>query len=164
MNVHWWPIAALGLTLAACGGEEKQAASTPAAAAATADTAAATATATAAADTLPPEEQAAADVAVAYAQAIAKEDWEAACATRTESEQKEAAKLGGSCPKTFAKLFEGKPTDLFADVEAGEVRIEGEKAGIDLVQPGQDEPALTLGAVMADGEWRLEDMKDSEIP
>jgi hypothetical protein len=53
---------------------------------------------------------------------------------------------------------------MFKDVKAGDVRIKGEKAGIDLVQPGQTKPATTLGAVLENGQWRLKDLEDSEIP
>jgi hypothetical protein len=44
------------------------------------------------------------------------------------------------------------------------VRIRGKKAGVDIVQPGQTEPALTLVAVRDGGRWRLEDVADDEAP
>ena len=37
-------------------------------------------------------------------------------------------------------------------------------AGIDLTQPGQSKPALTIAAVRGGGEWRLEDVPDAKMP
>jgi len=63
------------------------------------------------------------------------------------------AVIGGSCEKAFAAIFKGKPTDIFA----GDVRVEGTRAEVDLVQPGQSEPATSLVATRTGGEWRLID-------
>ena len=53
-------------------------------------------------------------------------------------------------------IFKDKPTDLFDGSEAGEVRIEGDVAGVDIHQSGQKEPATTLAVVRTDGGWYLE--------
>jgi len=37
------------------------------------------------------------------------------------------------------------------------VRVKGTRAEVDLVQPGQSEPATSLVATKAGGEWRLID-------
>ena len=117
-----------------------------------------------AAPDLDPAEQEAADVALRYIHAVAEEDWEAACATRTQEERAGMARLGGSCARGFEAIFKGKPTTIFATIEAGDVRIKGDIAGVDLVQPGQTEPAVTLGVVRENGEWLLEDMDDGDVP
>jgi hypothetical protein len=145
MRIRLWPVAAV-VALAGCGGTEKPAAAPKA-------------TPTAAT-----QKQQAADVALRYIRAIAKHDWAGACATRTQAEQDDMARTAGSCEKGFKAILGGKPTDIFDGVEVGDVRIVGSRAGIDIVQPGQSEPATTLGAVKENGSWRLADLKDSEIP
>ena len=110
------------------------------------------------------DEQAAADVALRYAHAIAGEDWAAVCETRTEAERKSFARDAGSCPRAFELILKDKPTEAFALVKAGDVRIRGNVAGIDLIQPGQTEPVTTLGAVKRHGEWLLAGMEENEIP
>jgi hypothetical protein len=112
----------------------------------------------------PPEQQEAADVAKRYLEAVSDKDWKAACETRAKSEQQEFAQMGGSCERVFEKIFEGKPVDMFDGAEIGEVRIEGAKAGIDVVQPGQKEAALTIAAVREDGHWLLKDVPDEQTP
>jgi hypothetical protein len=64
----------------------------------------------------------------------------------------------------FEKISEGKPVDVFDGAEIGEVRIEGDKAGIDVLQPGQDEAAMTLAAVRENGHWLLQDIPDEQTP
>jgi hypothetical protein len=44
------------------------------------------------------------------------------------------------------------------------VRIKRNRAGVDIVQPGQTEPALTLVAVREGRRWRLEDVPDNQAP
>jgi hypothetical protein len=44
------------------------------------------------------------------------------------------------------------------------VRIEGDTAGVDLVQPGQTEPAMTVAVVHENGVWALKDIPDAQIP
>ena len=120
--------------------------------------------ATAAKASLSPEAQEAATVSLRYLEAVVAEDWEAACETRSQRERKDLARLGGSCERALAAAFEGKSVKLFADARVGEVRIKSEKAGVDIVQPGQAEPVLTLVAVRDRGRWRLEDVPDDQAP
>jgi hypothetical protein len=149
----------LGAVLAGCGGgSDETPASKPAAT-----------PQTSAPDVKPerelaPDEQAAAAVAERYAHAIADKDWAAVCETRTAAERKAFAQAAGSCPQMFEAMLKDKPIEIFATIKAGDVRIRGNVAGIDLVQPGQNKPFTTLGAVKQHGEWLLEDMKDSKIP
>jgi hypothetical protein len=149
MRAHALVAAAVFAALTGCGGSDETAASKPAA---TASSSPAT------------DEQAAADVALRYAQAIADKDWEAVCSTRTQAERDEFARTAGSCSRAFELILKDKPTELFGTVKAGEVRIRGNVAGIDLLQPGQTEPVTTLGAVKQHGQWLLEDMKENKIP
>ncbi len=110
------------------------------------------------------DEQAAADMALRYLDAVVEHDWEAACETRSPDERKEFARMAGSCERMYKVLFEDKPTDLFDGSEAGEVRIEGDVAGVDIHQSGQKEPATTLAVVRTDGGWYLEDVPDAKTP
>ena len=44
------------------------------------------------------------------------------------------------------------------------MRIKGKIAGVDIVQPGQTEPATTFAAILENGHWYMGDVPDSEIP
>lgn len=111
----------------------------------------------------PPErdadEQEIADVAQRYLDALSSQDYEGACATRTEKEQRELARLAGSCPKAFAVIAREKPglTELFEQARIGDVRVSGRTATAEIVQPGQSEAAETLAAVREGGRWLLTD-------
>jgi hypothetical protein len=109
-------------------------------------------------------EKGAANVALRYLRAVAAEDWQAACETRTQREREDLSRLGGSCERALAAAFEDKPVALFERARVGEVRIKRDKAGVDIVQPGQTEPSLTLVAVREGQRWRLEDVPDSQAP
>jgi hypothetical protein len=111
-----------------------------------------------------PDQEEAATIAKRYLEAVSAKDWEAVCRTRTQSEQQKFARMGGSCERMFQKVFEGKPVDLFDDAKIGDVRIAGDKAGIDVEPPGQDDPVLTLAAVREHGHWLLQDVPDEETP
>ena len=110
------------------------------------------------------DRQQAADVAERYLQAVTTKDWSAACETRTRTERAELSRLGGSCARALAAAFAGKQVTLFEGARVGDVRIDGSKAGIDVLQPGQDEPAVTLVAVKEGATWRLEDVPDTQAP
>ena len=110
------------------------------------------------------DEKAAADVALRYIDAVVDKDWEAVCETRSPSERKEFARMAGSCERMYRVIFKEKPAELFDGSEAGEVRIEGDVAGVDIHQSGQRKPATTLAVVRTDGGWYLEDMSDAETP
>jgi hypothetical protein len=109
------------------------------------------------------DQKAAAAVAEKYAHAVAAKDWKTACATRTEAEQKQFAKLLGSCEQAMAKIFKGKPVEAFARVKAGPVTIAHGVAGVSMIQPG-GLARTKLAAVRDHGEWRLKDLPDEQIP
>ena len=112
------------------------------------------------------EEAELAELAQTYMSSWAEEDWEGVCGTRSRSDRKELARTAGSCERAFEVIATDKPgaAKLLAEARAGDVRIRGSLAGIDIVQPGQTEPATTLGAVKRDGEWLLEDIPDGKTP
>jgi hypothetical protein len=147
---------ALGLLLAACGSDEGGAGESGASVR--------PAQSTPATMTSDPVARRPADVALRYMRAVVDKDWAAACQTRTRREREDLARTGGSCARAFEIIFRGKATELFSAVEPGDVRIKGDLAGIDLVQPGHTRPALVLAAVRENGEWRLEDMDESKVP
>ena len=109
-------------------------------------------------------EQEAVTIAIRYARAIAAEDWAGVCATRSKKDLKEMARLAGSCERGFKVIFDGKPTALMETVEAGAVRVRGSMARGNLHQPGQAKPFTFVVAVRENGEWRLEDVPDSQAP
>jgi hypothetical protein len=110
------------------------------------------------------DEAAAAEMAMRYLNAVTERDWETVCQTRSRRERKEFARLGGSCERMYEVIFKDDPVDLFNGSEAGDVRIEGDIAGVDIHQPGQKQPATTLAVVRTDGGWYLEDVPDAKIP
>jgi hypothetical protein len=109
-------------------------------------------------------EQEAVEVALRYVRAVVARDFDSACATRTEKEQRELARLGGSCERALQAALGDKAVELFDGVRAGDVRIEGDRAGVDILQPQQSKPVATLVAVRDHGRWRLEDVPDSAAP
>jgi hypothetical protein len=110
------------------------------------------------------EEREAGDVAVRYFRAVAAKDWPEACATRTREERRELARIAGRCEAGMKAAFSSEQFEIFGNLRVGDVRIRGDVAGIDLVQPGQTKPALKAAAVRDGGAWRLESMPDDEIP
>jgi hypothetical protein len=111
-----------------------------------------------------PDEEETAAIAKRYLEAVSAEDWKAVCETRTQKEQQEFERIAGSCERVFEKIFQGKPVDALDGAEIGDIRIEGNKAGIDVHQPGHEEDSLTLAAVRENGRWLLQDVPDEETP
>ena len=105
-----------------------------------------------------------AGVAERYLSAFSDEDWETVCETRSKKDRDELARLAGSCERAFEAVAKSKPvaTEIFADARAGEVRISGDRADVDIVQPGQSEAATTLVAIKRDGAWLLEDVPEDD--
>ena len=99
-----------------------------------------------------------------YLHAVAAKDWTKVCATRAAAEQKQFARLGGSCPRMFGRMMAGKPVAIFGTAKAAAVRIRGDIAGIDVVQPGSAKVQTTLAAVKDGGEWKLKDVPDAKTP
>jgi hypothetical protein len=121
---------------------------------------------TAPAPTGPASEREAAALAVRYVSALVHKDWAVACQTRIAAEQRKLADAAdGSCPRAFEHLFTERPTtDRYVGVRAGEVRIKGPLAGIDLIAQGEPGPRITLGAVRENGQWRLKDLPKHLVP
>jgi hypothetical protein len=118
------------------------------------------------APTGPESRREAAAVAVKYVSALVNSDWAAACETRIAAEQRKLADAAdGSCARAFERIFKQRPTtDRYVGVRAGEVRIEGPLAGIDMIARGEPGPRITFGAVRENGEWRLKDLPKHLVP
>jgi hypothetical protein len=112
------------------------------------------------------EEEQAAAVVLEYIDALSARDWAGVCDTRTEQDRRELAITAGSCERAFQLLAKARPgLDVaFQDARTGEVRIEGDVASVDVVQPGQTEPATTITAVRENGGWALESRSASRNP
>jgi hypothetical protein len=151
-------IGLLVVGVTACG-ESPQSTESPA------TRAAATPTATAAATEQTPEAEIR-QAATNYITGLADQDWSRVCESRAPSERREFAREAGSCEQVFKILLESQPAmgKIMADAKPGEVRIKGAVAGVDIVQPGQTEPAGTLAAVREDGHWFLKDIPESKTP
>jgi len=110
------------------------------------------------------DEQAVRAVAQSYLNAVANRNWKAVCATRAPSEVAKFARVGGSCEKVFAALLRKQPVALLKGARPGAVRIKGDVAGIDIDRKGQAGKAITLAAVRENGDWKLKDLPDGQVP
>ena len=104
----------------------------------------------------------AAQTATTYLHGVVKRDWGSVCSTRAHAEQAELARLGGSCERSMEKMFANQPVDLFATAALGEIRKRGATIAVDIVQPGQAKPAMTLLLRQEDARWLLVDLPDSD--
>jgi hypothetical protein len=102
-------------------------------------------------------------VANRYIQAMVSHDWPAACATRPAHEREEMARVAGSCEKGFAAIAANQPTELLAHVASGEVRRRGEMIAVDMNQPGQTKPMVTLMLTREGSAWVVVDVPDDQI-
>ena len=100
----------------------------------------------------------AAAVAESFVRAVGRHDWTAACATRSYDDLLALAREAGTCERALTLAFKGKDVALLARTVAGPIRVEGDKAGIDMVQRGAKRTVLRLFAVREEGHWRLQDV------
>lgn len=105
---------------------------------------------------------AAAASATRYVHAIAAQDFKAVCSTRAKDEQARMAKIAGSCEAGFRAVMKDRPVTVFSTLEAKQARRRGTRIAVDLVQPGQAEPAVTLITTREADQWVLIDVADEE--
>lgn len=105
---------------------------------------------------------AAAAVANRYIQAMVRHDWVTACATRPAHEREEMARVAGSCEQGFSAIAANQPTEMLAHVASGEVRRRGEMIAVDMNQPGQTKPMLTLILTREGSAWVVVDVPDDQ--
>ena len=99
-----------------------------------------------------PEEQKVAEVAVTYLEALAANDWKAACSTRTEASRLRLSKTGnGSCARGLGSTNPPSRSTIEVDF----VEVDGSTAEVHF-KPESVVP-LVLEATLEDGEWRLID-------
>jgi hypothetical protein len=97
-------------------------------------------------------------VAERFVRALGRHDWTAACATRSYDDLLALAREAGTCERALTLAFKGKDVALLARTVAGQIRVDGDTAGIDMVQRGGRRPVLRLFAVRESGSWRLQDV------
>jgi hypothetical protein len=112
-----------------------------------------------AAPALTPAQREVAAVAETFVRALGRHDWSAACATRSYDDHLALAKQAGTCERALQLAFKGKDLALVSRTVAGRVQIEGDRAGIDMVQRGAKRTRLQLFAVREAGHWQLEDQR-----
>jgi hypothetical protein len=105
---------------------------------------------------------AAAAVATRYVQAMVRHDWAAACATRPAHEREEMARVAGSCEQAFSAITANQPTEILAHVASGDVRRRGEMIAVDMNQPGQTKPMVTLILTREGSAWVVVDVPDDQ--
>jgi hypothetical protein len=105
------------------------------------------------------DEERVAEVGQQYLNAIATQDYEAACETRIEEEQARFEQLAGSCPKAFKAITGRAVATLFRGAQVVDVRVVGNEATFNFAHPGQEppDPDDPLHARKVGGEWRLYD-------
>jgi hypothetical protein len=111
-----------------------------------------------AAPKLTPAQRQVAAVAETFVRALGRQDWTAACATRSYDDHLALAREAGTCERALQLAFKGKDLALVARTVAGRVRIEGDKALVDMVQRGAKRTRLKLYAVREAGAWLLQDL------
>lgn len=102
-----------------------------------------------------------ASVAETFVRALGRHDWTAACATRSYDDHLALARQAGTCERALRLAFAHDDLALVSRTVAGRVRIQGDRAGIDMVQRGATRTRLQLFAVREAGQWLLEDLQPS---
>ena len=110
-----------------------------------------------AAPTFTPAQKDVAAVAEAFVQALGRQDWTSACATRSYDDHLALAKESGTCERALELAFRGKDLVLVSRTVAGRVAIEGDNAVVEMVQRGAKRTRLRLYAVNEGGRWLLQD-------
>lgn len=90
-------------------------------------------------------------------------DWEAACSTRTQSEQRTLAEIGsGSCAETLGAAIEQRAKESPAsastieDAQVGRVKVTGDRAAIELLLPPKYRNRTLDATAVKDGDrWAL---------
>jgi hypothetical protein len=138
-----WLLVALTV-LAGCGGEsdEPSSARTQATPTATPEPRA----------TPEPTSQEIREVVNRYLAAYARQDWSGLCATLVPSQQRQFDRLAGSCERAFRTLRSEK-RELVRNSRAGEIRVRGKRATIEVTELGWREPYMRLYAIEEDGAW-----------
>ncbi|MEO7732230.1 MAG: hypothetical protein ABIY55_14750, partial [Kofleriaceae bacterium] len=103
-----------------------------------------------------------AGTASAYLHALSQQDWAGACATRLRAEREKLAQRAGSCERGIQALFAKDPLELLATANTREIRKRGGTIAVDIAQPGQTRPAMTLFLRREDALWLLVDLPDSD--
>ena len=98
-------------------------------------------------------------IAETFVRALGRHDWSAACATRSYDDHLALARQAGTCERALELAFRGKDLELVSRTVAGRVRIDGDRAGVDMVQRGATRTRLQLFAVREAGRWLLEDRR-----
>jgi hypothetical protein len=108
--------------------------------------------------------KAAAAVATQWLESLATGDYRSACATRSQSEQAQFARLAGSCPHAVALIVKKRGgrdgMRRLAMAHPGRVRIRGRIAAIPFVGPGATKPSFLIAARRDAGGWRAADVPD----
>jgi hypothetical protein len=112
-----------------------------------------------AAPKLTPAQREVANVAETFVRALGRRDWTAACATRSYDDHLALARQAGTCERALQLAFAHNDLALVSRTIAGTVRIDGDRAGIDMVQRGAKRTRLRLFAVREGGQWLLEDLQ-----
>jgi hypothetical protein len=108
---------------------------------------------------LTPAQREVAGVAERFVRALGRDDWAAACATRSYDDHLALAREAGTCERALELAFRGKDLALVSHTVARRVRIDGDRAGVDMVQRGATRTRLQLFAVREAGQWLLEDRR-----
>lgn len=114
-----------------------------------------------AAPKLTPAQREVGTVAETFVRALGRRDWTAACATRSYDDHLALARQAGTCERALQLAFAHNDLALVSRTIAGRVRIQGDRAGIDMVQRGATHTRLRLFAVREAGRWLLEDLQPS---
>ena len=103
-----------------------------------------------------------------YLSATARADWSAVCATLARSERGYFDRLGGSCEAVYGADSRRKAVRrerrLIRNARAGDIRVKGDGAVIDVHELGWREVLFRLYAIEENGRWgiaRREKLRDA---
>jgi hypothetical protein len=105
-----------------------------------------------------PPSQEVREVANRYLAAFAARKWGEVCATLVPSEQSHFDRLAGSCERAFRASGARQSRQvrkLLRNSRAGEIRIRGTRATIEITELGWREPFMRLYAIEEDGAWGI---------
>jgi hypothetical protein len=105
---------------------------------------------------LDPEKAEIRRAADAYYAALARKDFRAVCDTLAPSERRHFAARAAGCPNAFADLsLPPRKRRILRDFRAGEVRVRGDRATIELTLVGSRTVIAKLYALREDDRWGI---------
>lgn len=92
-------------------------------------------------------------LAIEYWDAVAERDWERVCATLSPRARARLGRKAGSCERAYRTTAKPQASKTARELTAGEVKVRGDRATVEITLRGDDETIQTLHAAKIDGRW-----------